>query len=76
VDQEDGDGQSRITCVIRFVHELRNEFIMDKTIEIEVNAMVEMSATVTIECAAGAPYQGNMRQLATDRWQFMYPSNS
>jgi hypothetical protein len=49
---------------------------MDKTLEIEVNAMVLHQATVTIECAAGVPYQGNMRQLATDRWQFMYPSNS
>jgi hypothetical protein len=49
---------------------------MDKTTTIEVAAMEELSATVTIECAAGAPYQGNMRQLSTDRWQFMYPSTS
>ena len=25
-------------------------------------------------CVVGAPYQGAMRQLAADRWNYMYPS--
>lgn len=28
----------------------------------------------TIECNVGAPYQGDIRNLATDRWFPMYPS--
>jgi len=49
---------------------------MDKTTQIAIAALQELSATVTIDCAVAQPIQGNMQQLAADRWQFMYPSTS
>lgn len=33
-----------------------------------------MTLQVTINCNVGAPYQGNIRNLATDRWYSTYPS--
>lgn len=45
-----------------------------KTMNVEVNAYNTMTSDLTIRCEAGAPYQGNMRQLSIDRWNYMYPS--
>jgi hypothetical protein len=47
-----------------------------KTTEIACSASEELDVPATISCAVGAPYQGVMRQLATDRWNYMYPSTS
>lgn len=33
-----------------------------------------MSLEVTMECNVGGAYQGDIRNLATDRWHAMYPS--
>jgi hypothetical protein len=37
-----------------------------------VNVAAELTAT--IECKVGTPFQGDIRNLATDRWYAMYPS--
>ena len=74
--QEDGNGHSRLVSFLHPLHELRDEQLMDKTTQIAIAALQELSATVTIDCAVAQPIQGNMQQLAADRWQFMYPSTS
>lgn len=47
---------------------------MDKTIQVSCDVSESVDAQATISCTVGAPYQGVMRQLATDRWNYMYPS--
>lgn len=42
------------------------------TSQCKVNVANELSAT--IECMVGQPYQGDIRNLAADRWWSMYPS--
>lgn len=49
---------------------------MDKTTEIACAVAEELDVQATISCAVGAPYQGVMRQLAFDRWNYMYPSTA
>lgn len=39
-----------------------------------LTSRVSMTSSFTSACTVGAPYQGNMRQLAMDRWNYMYPS--
>jgi lysophospholipase L1-like esterase len=41
---------------------------------IACNSYVDLNSDMTSSARAGAPYQGNMRQLAIDRWNYMYPS--
>jgi hypothetical protein len=41
---------------------------------ISVNAYTQLNSSFASSCTAGAPIQGNMRQLALDRWNYMYPS--
>lgn len=48
---------------------------LNKTTEIACDVSEGLTVQVTISCAVGAPYQGVMRQLALDRWNYMYPSN-
>jgi hypothetical protein len=45
-----------------------------KEIEISVNSYQGVYSTLASSCAAGVPYQGNMRSLNRDHWNFMYPS--
>lgn len=47
---------------------------MTLTVSSEINVYVAMSKEVTIEIDVGAPYQGTISSLATDRWYSMYPS--
>lgn len=42
------------------------------TCQCVVNVADELTAT--IECRVGVPYQGDIRNLAADRWWSMYPS--
>lgn len=42
--------------------------------ETECDVYAGLSLTATIECDVGAAYQGDIRNLATDRWFPMYPS--
>lgn len=44
------------------------------SVAIACNAYGGLNSDLTISARAGAPYQGNMRQLAFDRWNYMYPS--
>lgn len=44
------------------------------TYPVEVNVLVGWSITATLEVNVGAPYQGDIRSLAADRWYSMYPS--
>lgn len=46
-----------------------------KTTATGVNSDTSLTSSALItSCVAGQPYQGDMRQLATDRWNYMYPS--
>lgn len=45
-----------------------------KAIEISVNSYQGVYSTLASSCVAGVPYQGNMRSLNRDHWNFMYPS--
>jgi hypothetical protein len=45
-----------------------------KGIHIAVNSYQGVFSTIASSCNAGAPYQGNMRSLNRDHWNFMYPS--
>lgn len=47
---------------------------MTLSVAVEVNVYVALNLQVTIEMNVGAPYQGNISSLATDRWYSMYPS--
>lgn len=47
---------------------------MTLSVTIECLAYTGMNLEVTMECNVGAPYQGDIRNLATDRWYAMYPS--
>jgi hypothetical protein len=42
------------------------------TCQCVVNVADELTAT--IEVMVGTPFQGDIRNLATDRWYAMYPS--
>ena len=44
------------------------------TITATVNAYASMTSSIAFSCNVGEPYQGNARQLATDRWNYTYPS--
>lgn len=46
-----------------------------KILTVAVNSLVTLNSSVTIGVESGAPIQGGMRQLALDRWNYMYPSN-
>lgn len=48
--------------------------VMTQVVTVKVNALVQYSTSFTSSCSAGVPFQGNMRQLALDRWNYMYPS--
>lgn len=41
---------------------------------IVANAFTSLNSSFTSSCVAGQPIQGNMRQLALGRWNYMYPS--
>lgn len=47
---------------------------MTKVTVIAIGSLVRENSSFTSSVAAGKPYQGNMRQLALDRWNYMYPS--
>ena len=47
---------------------------MDLIVTVECNVYVGLTLEATIEMNVGAPYQGDIRNLATDRWYSMYPS--
>ena len=47
---------------------------MTLSVAVECNIYVGMTLEVTIELNVGAPYQGNISSLATDRWYSMSPS--
>lgn len=47
---------------------------MDLIVAVECNVYVGMTLEATMKCNVGAPYQGNIASLATDRWYSMYPS--
>lgn len=40
----------------------------------ECGILFGLTLEATIEVNVGAPYQGDIRNLATDRWFSMYPS--
>lgn len=44
------------------------------TVTSECNVLFGLTATATLECNVGEPYQGNIQSLATDRWYPTYPS--
>lgn len=44
------------------------------SVTVQCNVYSASSVEVTIEVNVGAPYQGDIRNLATDRWYSMYPS--
>jgi hypothetical protein len=46
-----------------------------KTVVISQTALVTLNSSITMGTGAGTPIQGGMRQLASDRWNYMYPSN-
>lgn len=46
---------------------------VSQVVTMTCNVHMSLSARVTMECKVGAPYQGNVRNLALDRWQPMYP---
>lgn len=47
---------------------------LSKSLMVSVNSFTSLTSSVTVACNAGAPYQGNMRQLALGRWNYMYAS--
>jgi hypothetical protein len=47
---------------------------MSLSVSVQCNVYFGMDLEVTIEMNVGAPYQGNISSLATDRWYPMYPS--
>lgn len=47
---------------------------MDVVVAVACDVMVGLTVTATLEVNVGAPYQGNIASLATDRWLAMYPS--
>lgn len=47
---------------------------MTLSVTIECNVYASYTVEVTIEVNVGAPVQGNIRNLATDRWYSTYPS--
>jgi hypothetical protein len=44
-------------------------------IQISQTALVTLNSSITMGVGAGKPSQLGMRQLASDRWNYMYPSN-
>lgn len=54
--------------------EVTSSTTLDKTTDVSVIAYVTLQTSFKSSCAAGQPMQGNMRQLARDRWNYMYPS--
>lgn len=48
---------------------------LTKIITISQTSLVTVESSLTIGCEAGSHVQGGMRQLASDRWNYMYPSN-
>jgi hypothetical protein len=48
--------------------------------QMSTDTAMSLSSRVTFNtswastCVVGAPIQGSMRQLALDRWNYMYPS--
>jgi hypothetical protein len=49
--------------------------IIVKILVIASNALVTLNSSITMGVGAGTPSQFGMRQLASDRWNYMYPSN-
>ena len=47
---------------------------MTLSVLVECDVYFGLTAERTIETNVGAPYQGNISSLATDRWYSMYPS--
>lgn len=47
---------------------------MSLTARSECNVLYWLNLTATLELNVGAPYQGDIRNLAEDRWYAMYPS--
>lgn len=41
---------------------------------IEANAQSALVSDMAVECVALQPIQGQIRQLSTARWNYMYPS--
>ena len=51
-----------------------NEGVFTVYLVIAVSAYTTLNSSFTSSFAVGASYQGTMRQLASDRWNYMYPS--
>lgn len=49
---------------------------LTKTTEIAVNSYTTLNSSFTSSFNVGAVIQGDMRQLAMGRWNYMYPSSN
>lgn len=47
---------------------------MDKTTAATVVSRVQFTSSFSSTIVVGKPIQGNMKQLALARWNYMYPS--
>jgi hypothetical protein len=47
---------------------------MDVVLESSCTVLATVSISAANSCLAGVPIQGDIRNLATDRWIQMYPS--
>ena len=47
----------------------------NKTTSVSIASRVQYNSSFASTIVAGQPIQGNMRQLASDRWNYMYPSS-
>ena len=45
-----------------------------KITSITITSRASLNSSFSSTVTAGTPIQGNMRQLAFDRWNYMYPS--
>jgi hypothetical protein len=65
-----------VTPVLHVAGTASNQPLQTLTLSAEskINVYDGMELEVTIEMNVGAPYQGNISSLATDRWYAMYPS--
>lgn len=48
--------------------------ILVKTTNVTIASLTSLTTSFSSTLVAGQPIQGNMRQLALARWNYMYPS--
>lgn len=48
--------------------------ILVKTTQFTLTAHTSLTSSIAFACSVGKPIQGDMRQLALARWNYMYPS--